>query len=238
MLIRLCQRACRLGLLTPGLVLLACLALAGRGVAAPPAQLAAPACFPETGYCTGGRIREVWERGGGLLVFGFPITSLQEEILEGRPVKVQWFERARLELHPDNPYPYDVLVGRVGADLLAKGDAARPLAFTALPGDCRPFPETGQQVCGDFLWAWLYGGLDLDGDLALTESESLALYGLPLAPARTERLADGRPYVVQWFERARFELHPQPDGTALVLRGLLGRELAPLAIDPPGTPWL
>ncbi len=225
------------GLLALGLALLACLALGGRGRAAPAAQLAAPLCFPETGYCTGGRIREVWERGGGLMAFGFPITSLQEELLDGRPVKVQWFERARLELHPDNPPPYDVLVGRLGADLLGQGATVRPLAFTNLPGDCRLFPETGQQVCGDFLWAWHSGGLDLDGDPAIGEGESLALYGLPLTPARTERLADGQPYVVQWFERARFELHPQPDGSRLVLRGLLGRELAPIAVDPPGTPW-
>jgi hypothetical protein len=238
MSMRLRQWPRRLGLIAPALVLLACLVLGGRGVAAPPTQLAAPACFPETGYCTGGRIREVWERGGGLMVFGFPITSLQEEILEGRPVKVQWFERARLELHPDNPYPYDVLVGRVGADLMGKSPGPRAVALTAIPGDCRVFPETGQQICGDFLASWLYGGLDLDGDPALTDGESLALYGLPLTAARTERLADGRPYVVQWFERARFELHPQPDGSSLVLRGLLGRELAPVAVDPPGTPWV
>ncbi len=227
----------RLGSLVPSAILLIWLAFGGHSAAAPLPQPVTPACFPETGYCTGGRIYEVWAHGGGLMVFGFPITGLQEELIEGQSVKVQWFERARLELHPENAYPYDVLVGRIGADLMSKGVGPRTLANTSLAGTCRSFAETGQQVCGEFLGAWLYGGLNLDGDPTVTDLESLALYGLPLSPARTERLADGQPYVVQWFERARFELHPQPDGASHVLRGLLGRELAPLAVDPPGTPW-
>src|SRR5207244_3141572 len=36
----------------------------------------------------------------------------------------------------------------------------------------------------------------------------------------------GQPYLIQWFERARFEQHPTQAGTAgTVLLGLLGREL-------------
>jgi sortase (surface protein transpeptidase) len=236
MRMRALNTARRTGALAPLALLCAWLAAAGLGVAAPAPQLAAPVCFPETGYCTGGRIREVWESGGGLMVFGFPITSLQDELIEGRPIKVQWFERARVELHPDNPPPYDVQVGRVGAELLAAAPA-RGYARTAMPGECRFFPETGASVCGEFLDAWRLGGLVLDGDPALTDAESLALYGLPVGEPRTERLSDGRAYVVQWFERARFELHPELDGPTRVLRGLLGRERAPVAVDPPGTPW-
>ena len=37
-----------------------------------------------------------------------------------RPFQVQWFERNRLELHPENARPYDVLLGRLGADRLAQ----------------------------------------------------------------------------------------------------------------------
>ena len=204
-------------------------------VAAPPLQDAAPACFVETGYCIGGRIREVWERGGGLLVFGFPITGLQEELVEGQPRLVQWFERARIELHPANPPPYDVLIGRVGAEVLGhEGGLSRAIAATAMPGECWQAAETGVSICGAFLAAWRAGGTDLDGDGLVSEAESLALYGLPLTPPRTERLADGQAHVVQWFERARFELHPQI-AEDLVLRGLLGRELAPVAVDPPGS---
>jgi len=227
------KRVLSIGAWSPLLALAVWCIAAGAGRAAPLPQAIAPACFVETGYCIDGRIRELWARGGGLMVFGFPITGLQPEVIEGRTVMLQWFERARIELHPDLPYPYDALIGRLGAEALAGRAPTRAVASTALVGECRAFSETGLRVCGEFLAAWLAGGADLDGDGALTERESLALYGLPLTPPRTEQLADGNTYVVQWFERARFELHPEI-AEALVLRGLLGREAAPVAIDPPG----
>ena len=77
---------------------------------------AAPRCFPETNHCIDGRIREYWEQNGGLLVFGFPIGDIEEVTIEGKAVRMQRFERNRLELHPENARPYDVLLGRLGAD--------------------------------------------------------------------------------------------------------------------------
>jgi hypothetical protein len=41
----------------------------------------------------------------------------------------------------------------------------------------------------------------------------------------TETLSDGNDYQVQYFERARFELHPQNEPPFNVLLGLLGREV-------------
>src|SRR5215216_7374103 len=67
-------------------------------------------CFVETGLCIDGRIRAFWEQNGGLSVFGLPITAQQQESIEGKLFQVQWFERNRLELHPENPQPYDVLL--------------------------------------------------------------------------------------------------------------------------------
>jgi hypothetical protein len=47
-------------------------------------------------------------------------------------------------------------------------------------------------------------------------------------------LSDGREYTVQWFERARFELHPENKPPYNVLLGLLGNELrATLALPTP-----
>lgn len=182
-------------------------------------------CFPETGYCIAGRIREFWERNGGLPVFGFPITPQQTETIEGRSLQVQWFERNRLELHPENARPYDVLLGRLGADRL--GGSATPRA--APRAGCRFFTETGQNVCGEILSAWRASGLELDGRPGKSEAESLALFGLPLTDVRTELLGDGRRYQVQWFERGRFELHPENRPPHNVLLGLLGREAGPVA---------
>ncbi len=184
-------------------------------------------CFAETGYCISGRIREFWEQNGGLRVFGLPITMQQQEIIEGLPLQVQWFERNRLELHPQNARPYDVLLGRLGEDrLLQQGRDWRTFAAAAgqQPG-CRLFEQTGHAVCGDMLAAWRSSGLELDGVVGSSEAENLALFGLPLSEARTETLSDGQQYTVQWFERVRFELHPEQTPPYHIQLGLLAREL-------------
>jgi hypothetical protein len=190
-------------------------------------------CFRETGYCISGRIRSFWERNGGLPVFGFPITPQQVQSIEGRPIEVQWFERSRLELHPENQPPYDVLLGRMGEDSLRRERVDwQQLAVAPAAPDCRVF-ETGHAVCGELLASWQASGLNLDGNLAISDAESLALFGLPLSSPQPERLSDGRIYTVQWFERARFELHPENPWPYNVLFGLLGRELSPRAAAAP-----
>jgi hypothetical protein len=35
---------------------------------------------------------------------------------DGTMVLTQWYERARFEYYPDNPAPYQVLLGRLGAE--------------------------------------------------------------------------------------------------------------------------
>ena len=198
---------------------LALVALLSLSVLLPPLAHAAPRCFPGVAGvadCIDGRLRSFWEGQGGLPVFGYPLGPQHDE----GGLQVQQFERARLELHPENAAPYDVLLGRLGADRLAaqgRDPAAFPRA-NAQPG-CRFFPETGQNVCAPFLTAWRRYGLEL-GDAGVSERESLALFGLPLSSPQSETLSDGRQYTVQWFERARFEDH----GAAGVLLGLLGRE--------------
>jgi sortase (surface protein transpeptidase) len=115
--------------------------------------------------------------------------------------------------------------------------AARMMSCLA---GCQLFAETGHSVCGAILAAWRASGLELDGRRGKSTAESLALFGLPLTGPRTETLGDGRQYTVQWFERARFELHPEPGRQAQVLLGLLGREAGPVAraAVQPATPAL
>jgi hypothetical protein len=194
-------------------------------------------CFPETGQCISGRIRQFWEQNGGLAVFGFPIGPQQTVTLEGKPVLAQSFERNRLELHPENTAPFDVLLGRLGADRLAQ-QGRDWFAFPKggeQPG-CRFFPETGHSICDDILAAWRASGLEIDGVPGKTDGESLALFGLPLSGLVTETLGDGKQYQVQWFERARFELHPENAPPYNVLLGLLGNELRDAAAAPAPTP--
>jgi polysaccharide biosynthesis protein PslG len=190
-------------------------------------------CFPETGFCISGRIRSFWEANGGLPVFGFPTTPQHEELIEGRPYQVQWFERNRLELHPENRPPYDVLLGRLGADRLAQRGHDWMQFPRSAPGvGCRYFAETGHNACGEILAAWRKSGLEFDGRAGKSEGENLALFGLPLGDPAVETI-EGRPYSVQWFERARFELHPENAPPYNVLFGLLGNETRAAATPTP-----
>jgi hypothetical protein len=56
-----------------------------------------------------------WERNGGLERFGYPLTEARGEAVEGQPLLVQYFERRRLEHHPENAGTrYEVLLGLLG----------------------------------------------------------------------------------------------------------------------------
>src|SRR4051812_17120656 len=63
--------------------------------------------FPETGHTVVGRFREVWESGGGLFIFGLPLTSqFAFPSTDGKIYQTQFFERAVFELHPENAASY------------------------------------------------------------------------------------------------------------------------------------
>jgi polysaccharide biosynthesis protein PslG len=188
-------------------------------------------CFTETGFCIAGRIREFWEQNGGLQAFGLPTAPLQTSEVEGRPVLAQWFERNRLELHPENARPYDVLLGRLGVDRLQQQGRDWPQFPKGQPqSGCRYFAETGHNICSEILAAWRANGLEFDGTRGTSEAESLALVGLPLSEPQEEDTPNGR-FTVQWFERARFELHPENQPPYNVLLGLLGNEVHPSSTE-------
>jgi hypothetical protein len=180
-------------------------------------------CFPETGFCMSGRIREYWETNGGLPVFGYPIESQQAEQVEAGSFQVQRFERNRLELHPENARPYDVLLGRLGAEQMQRaGIVVQPERRRA---DCMYFEQTKLNVCGRFAEAWRSYGLRLDGQAGIAFAESLALWGFPVSNEFTATFSDGTQRTIQYFERARFEAHPENAAPHDVLFGLLGNEL-------------
>jgi hypothetical protein len=162
--------------------------------------------FPQTGHNLGGEFLRYWQTRGGLPIFGYPLT---EPFNEGGYI-VQYFERNRFELHPENQPPYNVLLGRLGASSVAGRAFPTVAPFQSGP-DRLYFPETRHSLSYGFLGYWQrYGGL--------------AQFGYPISEEIRERSAtDGREYTVQYFERARFEYHPEYRGTdAEVLLGLLG----------------
>jgi hypothetical protein len=184
----------------------------------PPALATSPArCFPETGQCISGTIRTYWERYGGLRVFGYPISDVFNEQVEGTWAgPVQWFERDRLEDH--SAEGLGVLAGRLGAWMLELQDRRweELSRVDQAPAGCRYFPQTGHSLCGMFLRTWRQQG-------------GLQRFGYPLTEPMDESLMAGSTIwtgTVQYFERRRMEQHQELAGTPYeVLFGLLGRDI-------------
>jgi hypothetical protein len=208
----------------------------GWAPAAGAAQTTPRICFTEVPDCVEGRFAEYWRQHGGLAIFGFPLGPARREQIGGASYLVQIFERNRFELHPENSRPYDVLLGRLGDERLRKAgrDWQSFPKISGPPGDlCLFARQTGHAVCGDFFTYYRTHGLEFDGRRGYSEAESIALFGLPLSEPRQETAADGKPYMTQWFERARFEYHPENPEPYKVLLGRLGAELTPCADIPP-----
>jgi hypothetical protein len=185
--------------------------------------------FPQTGYEVSGRFLEYWQQNGGLDVFGYPLTS--ERVEEGRTV--QYFERTRFEYAPENSPPYDVLLGRLGATILAQqGVDWQEMPTSAGPAaGCLWFAQTDHNVCNQlenqgigFLNYWRSNGLEFDGQPGSSYQESIALFGLPITEPYDYEV-EGQTVQVQWFERARFEWHPDNPAGFRVLLGRLGARL-------------
>src|SRR5438477_6971934 len=72
--------------------------------------------FPETGHKLGGLFLIYWQTHGGLAQQGYPISDEFTEVsdLNGKSYKVQYFQRAVFEYHPENTAPYNVLLSQLG----------------------------------------------------------------------------------------------------------------------------
>jgi hypothetical protein len=185
--------------------------------------------YPETGHTLGGGFRDYWVANGGLPVFGYPLT---EEFLEinadtGGTYTVQFTERQRFEWHPENlGTPYQVLLGRLGAELLTMQGRDWTMFPKADPDTSHYFVETGHAIAPEFWDYWSNHGLEF-GDSGVTFRESLALFGYPLSQPMIETNSDGHTVLTQYFERAVFEYHPDnPDPYKVLLRRLGAEILA------------
>lgn len=90
------------------------------------------------------------------------------------------------------------------------GIPALTITSTFAQPDSMCFPETGQCMSGRFREFWEQHG-------------GLPVFGYPITPAQYEyhRETD-QTYLTQWFERSRFELHPENRAPYDVLLGRLG----------------
>jgi LPXTG-site transpeptidase (sortase) family protein len=167
-----------------------------------------PVRFAETGHTLAYAFREYFEARGGLALYGYPITEVFVE--NGRPV--QYFERARMEWHAQLAL---VQLGHLGRWAAGRQSHAA-LAPVDPPNDAAEqidfFRETGHTLRGEFRAYWYERG-------------GLPVFGFPLSEPFMERNAqDDQEYLVQYFERARFEYHPELPPLYRVSLGHLGRQ--------------
>jgi hypothetical protein len=142
--------------------------------------------FDVTQHNVCGVFASFWETHGGLAILGYPLSEAYDELGQ----RVQYFERARFEHHPDNAgTEWEVLLTRLGAGEVERSYNQQTPRVDANTS-CEYHEPTGHNLCGGFGAYWhAFGGL--------------AVFGYPLTEEFQE---DG--LTVQYFERARFEWHP------------------------------
>jgi spore germination protein len=167
--------------------------------------------FAPVGHILKGPFLKFWNANGGLPIFGYPLSEEFQEVsaTDGKTYTVQYFERNRFELHPEFAGTRnEVLMGLLGVDT-TRGRTFPPGAPFESDSSRVYFKETQHSLSGAFLKYWKSHG-------------GLPIFGYPIS----EELQENG-FVVQYFERNRFELHPEFANTPNeVLLGLLGVEVA------------
>ena len=164
----------------------------------PPPTSSSPATlyFTETAHYLRGDFLDFYRNNpNSATLFGLPITEEFPQQFPGSGIyRVQYFERARLEWHPELPAGSRVQLGALAREVLGTRTFA-PLPTLKNTSTRLYFPETGHTISSGFLNYWkAYGGV--------------RVFGLPLSEEMGE---DG--VTVQYFERVRFEYHTDLDGT-------------------------
>ena len=160
--------------------------------------------FSETGHWVQGKFLETWNvENKGYLLYGFPIT----EEFDSGGLRVQYFQRGRMELHTELPEQLQIQISTLGTELwnLEKGrflesdqKPTNSAACTLVDGS--PYP-----ICYAFKKFY-------------EEQNGPSRFGKPISNVGT---LDG--ILVQYFEMARFEWHPEFPAGQQVALGKIGQ---------------
>ena len=167
--------------------------------------------FEETGHNVSGAFLAFYDLHGGRAIFGYPLTRPFEE--NGR--LVQYFQRARMELHGD-AQGERIELGLLGQEL---GNSQSPIPVSEIPPPTHPdkryFHETGHTVSFTFLEFYLdNGGVDI--------------FGYPI----TEWIIEPNGSIVQYFQRAKLAWYPENPPGQRVQLGMLGTVYVEQYVDP------
>ena len=170
-----------------------------------------------------------WNQSGSLPVFGFPLTEEFDEQNRdnGKAYTVQYFERQRFEYHPEHRLtPYETELGRLEETDAAQRGLLNTGPFQPLPAgaegnaNCTFVPETRHRLCAGFQSYWQSHGLEFK-DPGISYREAQALFGYPISE---EFIDPATGLMTQYFERARFEYHPENVAPYDILLGRLGAD--------------
>ncbi|MDD2694907.1 MAG: hypothetical protein PHD58_03175 [Anaerolineales bacterium] len=144
-------------------------------------------CYAKTGHWVAGEFRKIFlSVPDPELIYGCPISRPFLRQNSGRVF--QYFLNSRFEFIPTNSAGQRVLITPIGHYLYQPGDLV-PIPDGFPP--CRTFPQTGFEVCYDFLDYYLQHGGE-------------PVFGYPISNMESYQ---GR--FVQWFQYARLEWHPE-----------------------------
>ncbi len=150
------------------------------------------------------------------MIYGYPITEAFQNPTTGRIV--QYFQKAYFELHTENPVELRVFRTLLGEYLYEPGQSIPTPANS--PG-CRVIPATKRPVCYAFLSFF-------------DENGGITQFGYPISGIEIRNAR-----IVQYFQRAVFEWHPERPSGQRVILGDLGwqyfwsRKEDPLRLRPP-----
>jgi hypothetical protein len=161
--------------------------------------------FPETGHSVSGDFLMAYEKASDpIKIYGYPITGIIDNPITNR--KVQYFQRAHFELHPENPPELRVQMTHLGEIIYLGEIMNRPGDALSIPQNhpaCRHFPETNRLVC--------YAFLDF-----FEKNGGIVQFGYPISDI--ELRSDS---MIQCFQMACFEWHPElPSGHRVTLMDL------------------
>jgi len=149
------------------------------------------------------KLYDYWHTHGGVLVFGYPISPRFAEVgSDGVIIEVQYFERARLEHHPQRAgMPHEIIPGNLGLEVRIRAEAALQ-KHHGLEDVHVVISAGGTRITtpSKFFAFW-------------EENGGPDIFGYPITPLLTDTDTMGHRLAVQYFERARLEYHPQLAGT-------------------------
>jgi len=166
-------------------------------------QIAGSRTFSETGFTVANYFLKTWNATpNALFVYGLPISQPFIEQSFSNPgefYRVQYFERAILEEHPENiGGPYYILGRLLGSKLAASRSGEAP--FKPAAKTSSTYDDVTKHNLSDSP-APFKSFYDSNG--------GLNAFGRPLSEQFQElNKADGKTYWVQYFERQRMEWHP------------------------------